>query len=384
LLDIHYLTYLTLPCPPCDPSSRISNALATYHNTPKNRSMKTTAAILVATDRPLELIDLEIPVLRPGQVLIEVSHSGVCHTQLLEVHGHRGEDKFLPHCLGHEGSGKVIEVGPDVSKCQPGDRVILSWMKGLGADVPGTVYESAVGNVNAGGLTTFQRHSVVSENRLTSLPAEISFRDAALLGCAVPTGLGAVRNTAQVKPGQSVAVFGTGGIGLCAIAAAAIAGADPLIAVDINASRLDIARQLGATTLINATDSDPVEQIQAMVAGGLDVAIEASGNPEVMRQALVSVRSRGGTVVVIGNVRHGQRLEIDPAQLNQGKRLLGTWGGDNEPDRDFPRYCELLVAGKLNLSPLLAKTYTLETINEALDDLQSGRVPRPLVAMQAE
>ena len=346
--------------------------------------MKTTAAVLVATDRPLELIDLEIPALRAGQVLIEVSYSGVCHTQLLEARGHRGKDKYLPHCLGHEGSGTVLEVGPDVSKCQPGDRVILSWMKGLGADVPGTVYGSAAGNVNAGGLTTFQRHSVVSENRLTSLPVEISFREAALLGCAVPTGIGAVWNTAQVQQGQSVAVFGTGAIGLCAIAAAAIAGADPLIAVDINTSRLKIACLLGATGTINATDSDPVEQIHASVAGGLDVAIEASGSPEVMQQALLSVRSRGGSVVVIGNARHGQRLEIDPTQLNQGKRLLGTWGGDNEPDRDFPRYCNLIVTRKLNLSPLLTKTYSLETINEALDDLQATRVPRPLVAMHAE
>ena len=257
-------------------------------------------------------------------------------------------------------------------------------MKGTGVDVPGTVYESAIGRVNAGGLTTFQQHTVVSENRLTALPDSISFRDAALLGCAVPTGIGAVWNTARVQPGQGVAVFGTGGIGLCALAAAAITGADPLIAVDINPARLEIARQLGATAIINATESDPVDHIQALVAGGLDVAIEASGIPAVMRQALLSVRSRGGTVVVIGNARFGQRLEIDPAQLNQGKRLLGTWGGDNEPDRDFPKYCELLVAGRLNLSPLLAKTYTLETINDALEDLQFGRVPRPLVAMQAE
>jgi len=344
-------------------------------------AMKTTAAILVATGKPLELVDLEIPTLRAGQVLVEISHSGVCHTQLLEASGHRGEDKYLPHCLGHEGSGRVLEVGPSVTKCQPGDRVILSWMKGNGSDVPGTTYGSPLGVVNAGGLTTFQRHSVVSENRLTPLPDAVSFRDAALLGCAVPTGIGAVWNTAHVRPGQSVAVFGTGGIGLCAVAAAAIAGASPLIAIDVNLSRLEIARQMGATAVINAAELDPVEEIQSLVPAGLDVAIEASGKPDVMRQALRSIRARGGAVVVIGNARHGQHLEIDPAQLNQGKRLLGTWGGDNEPDVDFPRYCGLLIAGKLNLDPLLAKTYSLEQINEALEDLRAGRVPRPLVAM---
>jgi len=255
-------------------------------------------------------------------------------------------------------------------------------MKGTGGDVPGTVYDSNLGKVNAGGLTTFQGHAVVSENRLTPLPDEIAFREAALLGCAVPTGIGAVWNTGKVQQGQSVAVFGTGGIGLCAVAAAGLAGADPLIAVDINASRLEIARHLGATTLINPADGDPVKQIQALTAGGVDVAIEASGAPAVMQQALLSVRSRGGTVVVIGNARHGQRLEIDPAQLNQGKRLLGTWGGDNEPDRDFPRYCELLIAGLLNLNPLMSRSYELESINDALDDLQSGQVPRPLVTMK--
>ncbi len=345
--------------------------------------MKTLAAILVTPGQPLQLTELEVPVLRPGQVLVEIAYSGVCHTQLLEARGDRGPDQYLPHCLGHEGSGTVLEVGPAVAKCRPGDRVILSWMKGSGGDVPGTVYDSSIGKVNAGGLTTFQRHSVVSENRITPLPAAIPFRDAALLGCAVPTGAGAVWNTAGVEPGQSVAVFGTGGIGLCAVAAAASAGADPLIAVDINADRLALARQFGATVLIDASQDDPVEQIRTAAAGGVDIALEACGNPHVMGQALQAVRSRGGTVVVIGNAPYGEQLQIDPAQLNQGKRLLGTWGGDNDPDRDFPRYCELLVAGKLNVQPLMTKTYGLEAINEALADLQAGHVPRPVVEMPA-
>ncbi|HEX8096993.1 MAG TPA: alcohol dehydrogenase catalytic domain-containing protein, partial [Pyrinomonadaceae bacterium] len=129
--------------------------------------MKTTAAILVKTGGPLELVELEIPALKPGQALVEVAWSGVCHTQVLECRGYRGEDKFLPHCLGHEGSGVVKEVGPGVGKIKPGDRVILSWIKGSGGDVPGTVYSWGGRKVNAGGITTFSRHSVISENRLT-------------------------------------------------------------------------------------------------------------------------------------------------------------------------------------------------------------------------
>ena len=346
--------------------------------------MKTLAAVLVETGKPLVLAELEIPALKPGQVLVEIAFSGVCHTQLLECRGHRGEDRYLPHCLGHEGSGIVCEVGPGVTKVKPGDRVILSWIKGSGADVPQTVYRWGDRGVNAGGITTFSRHAVISENRLTPLPEEIPLRDAALLGCAVPTGVGAVFNTAGPKPGQSIAIFGTGGIGLCAVAGAAIAGCTPIIAVDIRREKLELARQMGATHRVHAAEGDPVREVQRICPGGVDFAIEASGRPEVMLQALHSVRSQGGVAVIVGNARHGERVALDPRQLNLGKQLRGTWGGDNWPDRDFPRYCRLLSAGKLNLEPLLSRTYRLREINAALDDLEAGTVARPLIEMALE
>jgi len=344
--------------------------------------MQTTAAILIELGRPLEIVDLEIPTLKAGQVLVDIHSSGVCHTQLLEARGYRGRDPFLPHCLGHEAAGVVLEIGADVSKVQPGQRVIGSWMKGSGADIPGSQYTWQSRTVNAGGITTFQRQAVVSENRLTRLPAGIDDGIAALLGCAVPTGAGAVRNTARVTPGQSLAVFGTGGVGLCAVAAAAAAEANPIIAVDVHPSRLALARQLGATDVVNAVTTDALADVRERVPAGVDVAIEASGRPDVMRQALRSVRSRGGCVVIIGNARQGEVLEIDPAELNQGKRLLGTWGGDNEPDRDFPRYCQQIIEGQLILEPLISESYPLSRINDALADLESGRVPRPIVDMR--
>ena len=343
--------------------------------------MKTTAAVLVETGQPLELAELEIPALRPGQVLVEITFSGVCHTQLLECRGYRGADPYLPHCLGHEGSGVVLEVAPGVGKVRPGDHVILSWIKGSGADVPGTVYSWSGRAVNAGGITTFGRHAIISENRLTPLPESIAARDAALLGCAVPTGVGAVLNTAQPRPGQSIALFGVGGVGLCAVAGAAIAGCTPIIAVDVLPEKLELARQAGASHTVLAGASDVVQEIKALCPQGVDFAIEATGRPAVMAQALAVVRSQGGAAVVIGNARHGERLDLDPRELNQGKRLLGTWGGDNWPDRDYPRYCRLLDAGKLNLEPLRSRPYALSQINQALDDLEAGRTPRPLIDM---
>jgi S-(hydroxymethyl)glutathione dehydrogenase/alcohol dehydrogenase len=341
--------------------------------------MKTTAAVLVELGKPLELADLDIPVLKPGQTLIEVVYSGVCHTQVGEARGHRGEDKFLPHCLGHEGSGIVREIGPGVSKVKPGDHVILSWIKGTGLDVPGTVYEWNGKKVNAGGITTFANYSVISENRLTVVPDGMSMRLAALVGCAVPTGAGVVFNTAQPRPGQSVVVFGVGGIGSCAVAAATLAGCTPVVAVDINPDKLALARTLGATHAINSKSHDAVAEILKLCKGGADFAIEATGIPAVMKQALGCVRQQGGTAVVIGNARFGTSLEIDPRELNMGKRLLGTWGGDNVPERDYPRYCKLLTSGKLDLEPLLSKSYSLADVNAALDDLEHGKAARPLL-----
>ena len=169
--------------------------------------MKTEAAVLVELGQPLVLAELVIPPLKPGQVLVEVVFSGICHTQLLEIRGYRGQDRYLPHCLGHEGSGIVRQTGPSVTKVKSGDRVILSWIKGSGADVPGTTYRWEDRTVNAGAITTFSRYSVISENRLTLLPDGIEMREAAALGCAVPTGMGAIFNTARPRPGQSIAIF---------------------------------------------------------------------------------------------------------------------------------------------------------------------------------
>jgi S-(hydroxymethyl)glutathione dehydrogenase / alcohol dehydrogenase len=346
--------------------------------------MYTQAAVLVEIGKPVEIVELEIPDLKPGQVLVEIAFSGVCHTQVLECRGYRGQDPFLPHCLGHEGSGRVCAIGSGVTKVKVGDQVILSWIKGSGMNIPGTVYRWGDRGVNAGGITTFSQHAIVSENRVTVMPEEMSLRDAALLGCAAPTGLGAVFNTAQPSPGQSLAVFGSGGIGLCAVAGAAIAGCVPIIAIDLQPQKLELAVKMGATHTINASQTDPIAALNQICRGGVDFAIEATGRPAVMGQALQSVRNQGGIAVVIGNARYGERIELDPGQLNAGKQLRGTWGGDTVPDRDFPRYGKLIHIGKLNLAPLVSTIYRLNDMNVALNDLETGKTARPLIDMHLE
>lgn len=343
--------------------------------------MKTTAALLVTTGKPLELADIEIPKLNPGQVLVEIAYSGACGTQVMEWRGDKGEDKWVPHCLGHEGVGRVLEVGSAVTKVKADDIVVLSWIKGTGIEAGGAKYDWNGKTVNAGGVTTFQKHAVVSENRLTHLPAALDRKTGILLGCAAPTGMGAVFNVLNAKAGDAVAVFGTGGIGLNALMAASFAGATPIIGVDPQQSRRELAKRYGATHVIDPTGVDVVAEIRKIVPNGVDLAVEATGLPPVMDQAVNSTRQQGGRSVVIGNAKHGAKLDLNPAVFNQGKSLMGTWGGDSVPDRDYAKYGKLLASGRFEVAGLLSRPYSLAEADQALQDLASGKVGRPLIDM---
>lgn len=342
--------------------------------------MKTQAALLVQTGQPLVLADIETPAPKPGQVLVEVAYSGACGTQVMEWRGDKGEDKWVPHCLGHEGTGTVVVAGSAVTKVKVGDKVVLSWIKGTGIEAGGAVYDWDGKKVNAGGVTTFQRHAVVSENRLTLLPPDMPMDVAVLLGCAAPTGMGAVYNVLKAQPGDAVAVFGTGGIGLNALMAAALAGAMPVIGIDPNPTRRALAKLYGATHVIDAA-GDVLAEIKKIVPQGVDLAVESSGIPAVMEQAINATRQQGGRAVVIGNAKHGAVLPLDPGVFNQGKSLLGTWGGDSVPDRDYGRYGRLLSSGRFPVRDLLSKPYSLAQADQALQDLAAGKVGRPLIDM---
>jgi len=343
--------------------------------------MKTEAAILVELNKPLEVVSLGVPALRAGQVLVEIAYSGVCGTQVNEWLGKKGEDKWLPHCMGHEATGSVVEVGPGVTKVKASDKVVLSWLKGSGTEAGGAAYDWDGRRVNAGGVTTFQRHAVVSENRLSRLPEGLPMDVATMLGCAAPTGMGAVLNVLKVRPGDSIAVFGTGGVGLNALMAAAFSGATTIIGVDPSPFRRTLARMYGATHVVDPAAGDPLEQIRAIVPQGVDVAVEASGLPEVMAAAMQATRAQGGRAVVVGNARHGAMVSVDAATFNQGKSLLGTWGGDSDPDRDFPRFGRLLGAGRFPVRDLLSKPYRLSEATDALRALAEGATGRPLLDM---
>ena len=338
------------------------------------------AAILYQLNAPLAVEDINIPEPDYGQVLVKVAASGVCHTQLLEIQGKRGTDSYLPHTLGHEGSGVVEGVGHGVTRVTKGDHIVISWIKAPGIDAQPPIYYRGKRRINAGAANTFMEYTLVSENRVTPIRKDMPLDKAALLGCAVATGAGAVINTARVEPDSTVAVFGVGGIGLCAIQAAALMNAAKVIAIDIYEHKLALARTFGATHTLNAQKQDPVQAIKELTDGkGTDYAIEAAGLKETMEQAFLSVRSSGGTAILVGNLPYQHKILIDPFALIEGKRLIGSWGGETNPDRDFPHYIDLYLAGRLKLDELITHRFQLEDINSAFSALGSGKVARAIV-----
>ena len=256
--------------------------------------MQTKAAVLFNINSPLIIHDLEVPKLKPGQVLVKVAYSGICRSQFNEIRGLKGEDQFLPHTLGHEGSGIVLEVGNGVTKVKPGNHVVLTWIKGSGMNVSSTIYSSLNGPVNSGAISTFMNKTIISENRLVPIPNDMPLKEAALLGCAIPTGAGIVLNSAKINAGESIAVFGVGGIGLSAVMAASAVGAEKIIAVDVFEHKLDLAEQIGATHRINLNKKHPLTEIINITNGkGVDYAIESAGSKDTMETALQTVRNGG-------------------------------------------------------------------------------------------
>ena len=340
------------------------------------------AAVLYETNRPLVIETLKIPEPDFGQVLVKVHFSGICHKQMEEIRGHRGLDPYLPHLLGHEGAGVVETIGPGVTIVAPGDHVVLSWIKGVGIDANTPTYYKGEQPINAGWVTTFNEYAVVSENRVTGIRKDMPLDKAALLGCAVATGVGVAINQARVIPGSTVAVFGIGGVGLNVVQGSALASAGKIIAVDIVDAKLEMATKFGATHTINALKQNPVQQIIELTGNiGVDYAFATIGKIETMEQAYESAQKHGGYVNIVGVPPYGGKISIDAYPLHDGKCLVGASGGQTRKEKDFPKYIELYFAGKLKLDEQITHRYRLDDINMAFQLMEKGELGRAIVEL---
>jgi len=346
---------------------------------------------------PVQIAEVLVPEPGPGEALVRVQACGVCHTDL---HYREGaiNDEF-PFLLGHEAAGVIESVGPDVAEVAPGDFVVLNWRA-----VCGTCracrrgrpwYCFATFNANqkmtltdgtelspALGIGAFAEQTLVAAGQATKVNPEARPETAGLLGCGVMAGLGAVMYTGGVGRGDSVAVFGCGGVGNAAIAGARLAGANPIIAVDIDPTKLQWAQEFGATHTLNSRDTDPVEAIRALTDGnGADVCIEAVGRPEVLEQAFYA-RDLAGTVVQVGVPDPTMKIELPMIEFfGRGGALKPSWYGDCLPSRDFPMLIDLYLSGRLDLDRFVSETIPLDAVEDAFHKMERGEVLRSVVVI---
>ena len=342
------------------------------------------AAILVEQNHPLIIDEVQCPTkLDFGQILVQVKYSGICGSQLGEIEGVKGPDPHLPHLLGHEGSGIVVDIGPNVSRFQKGDYVVLHWRPSKGIEAKPPVYKWKGKTLNAGLVTTFNQYAIVSENRLTIIPDNFDMKSATLFGCAVTTAFGVVNNDAKIKVGQSIVILGVGGLGLNIAQAASMVSAYPIVGMDLLEHKLEMGRKFGLTHAVVGGEGNINDAIRDMVGPqGADVVIETTGNSRMIEQAYELTQPDGKTILV-GVPNKGDNISIYSLPLHFNKVLTGSHGGDAVPDLDVPRYIKLINAGKMTLDGFITHEFALDEINAALDLFRSGKVGRIVIKMNS-
>ncbi|MBJ8554412.1 S-(hydroxymethyl)glutathione dehydrogenase/class III alcohol dehydrogenase [Acinetobacter bereziniae] len=367
--------------------------------------MKSRAAVAFGPGQPLKIVEIDVAPPQKGEVLVKITHTGVCHTDAFTLSGDDPEGIF-PAVLGHEGAGIVIEVGEGVTSVKPGDHVIPLYTaecgeclfcksgktnlctsvratQGKGVMPDGTTRFSYNGELiyHYMGCSTFSEYTVVAEVSLAKINPEANPEQVCLLGCGVTTGIGAVHNTAKVQPGDSVAVFGLGGIGLAVVQGARQAKAGRIIVVDTNPEKFKLAEEFGATDFVNPKDYDrPIQEVIVEMTGwGVDHSFECIGNVNVMRSALECAHRGWGQSVIIGVAGAGQEISTRPFQLVTGRTWKGTAFGGVKGRSQLPGMVEDAMKGDIQLAPFVTHTMGLENINEAFDLMHEGKSIRSVI-----
>lgn len=359
------------------------------------------AAVLYEPGKPLVIEDVELDPPKAGEVHIKIGGAGICRSDLHIMKGHAAHR--LPAVLGHEGSGTVLDVGENVTRVKPGDKVILSFVPFCGhcnnclngrsnlcdthAATGGTLFDSTTrlhkGETrisHMGKVACFAQEAVVPETGCIPVAPDFPLPQAALIGCCVPTGVGAVMFNAKINPGSTVVVVGVGGVGLNVVQGARLLNASKIIAIDPNEGALEFATKFGATHTINPTQQDSTQAVKDITGGsGADYAFEVFGSSETVHTAYNSVR-KGGTVVVVGLTPIGDHATIDANKMTrQELTLKGTYYGSVRPAVDMPTMVDLYQAGKIDIDNLITRTYSLDDINKAYQDMENGHIGRGVI-----
>ncbi len=317
-----------------------------------------------------------------GQVLVKIILSGVCASQIHEIDGRKGVDPHLPHGLGHEAVGEVVAVGPGVTKVGFGEKVVLHWRPGSGLQSSPMVFESKIGLINVGPITTFSTFSIVSENRVTRLPSGVALEYAPLFGCAMTTGFGAVVNEAKVKPAESAVIIGFGGVGIAILKSLLLVSSSPITVVDVDKQKTQLALEMGANfaLCVSPDEKNLSTRVHEVSGSEPDVVFEVTGQKHLIEQAFLMTHEYGRTLLV-GVPDAATPAVISTLPLHLGKVLTGSHGGSSLPDRDIPRIASLLESGKVRLDDFPVKVFPFEQIHKALEEIRKGTLGRVLISM---
>lgn len=329
------------------------------------------AAVLFKNKKKLEISKIEIPNLKKGQVLVEIHYSSLCHSQIMEIDGKRGIDKYLPHMLGHEGCGKVLKIGNGVKNFKKNDWVIAGWIKGSGIDAKPAKYISQGKTINSGQIITFSTHAIISENRLIKLPKQIDPKFAPFFGCAIPTGFGMVVNQIKNRKNKTLCIIGLGGIGFFSLIAAMHYDFKSITIIDTDDKKLKIAKKLGANKIINSKK-------KKLTANFYDYCIDTAGKIETIELSFNLINSQG-LAIFCSHPDYDKKINLNPFDFIIGKKLLGSWGGGTIPKRDILIYKKILNKSKVDLNQYFNKVYNLNEINKAISEFRKGVVLRPII-----
>lgn len=341
---------------------------------------KFKAAVLFESKKPLKICSLELPEkLEYGQVLVQVKYSGICGAQINEIDAVKGKDKFLPHLLGHEGSGIVKKIGEGVTNVSIGDHVVMHWKQNNSIQSKTPTYKFRNSKINAGWVTTFNEYAVVSENRLTTIPKNFDLKIAPLFGCSITTAFGVINNDAKLKIGQSIAILGTGGVGLNIVQAANLVSAYPILGVDINNDKLKMAKTFGSTDVLKFDKYFKHNFSKKFGTSKFDIVVETTGKKEMIELAYEMTSNTGKTILV---GVPSKKVNLYTLPLHFEKTLTGSHGGGSIPEIDITNYIRLMSYKKLNFKKLITHQFNLSEINKALKLFRSGKAGRIIIKVQ--
>ena len=344
--------------------------------------MNFTAAVLTKNNSPLKIINkLKFTKLRKGQVLVRILHSAICRSQIMEIEGKRGKDKYLPHLLGHEGAGIVHGVGAGVKKITKGDKIFLSWIKGKGLDSGGTKIKNQKKTINAGPITTFSNFSIISENRCFKIPKEFPLKKSVIFGCAVPTGAGIILNEIKPKKKDRICIIGLGGVGLSALIACKMLKLKNIIVVDIDNKKIKIAKKVGfKKTILLKNNKNAITKILNFNKDRyFDYTIESSGKSKSIEFAFSLTKKFGGKCFFASHPNEKSKISIKPFDLISGKKIFGSWGGGSDPQKIAKIMSKFFLKNKKILNLYFTKEYSLKNINKAIKDFKKKSVLKPLI-----